>query len=236
MTWHAATVTGSVLETESARTLVLDVDDWDDHVAGQHLDVRLTAADGYQAHRSYSIASAPGESVQITVARISDGEVSPFLVDSIEVGDRFDVRGPIGRYFVWEPNRPDPVLLVAGGSGVVPLRSMLRHRAHADDDTPMRLLYSARSWDDVIYRDELDEDASDGSEVTWTLTRSTPPGWTGYARRVDEGMLTEMMWPLDTSPRAYVVGPTGFVESVAGLLRKLEYAASAIRTERFGGA
>jgi len=174
--------------------------------------------------------------VQITVERISDGEVSPFLVDSIEVGDRFDVRGPIGRYFVWEPNGPDPVLLVAGGSGVVPLRSMLRHRAHADDATPMRLLYSARSWDDVIYRDELDDEASAGFDVTWTLTRSTPPGWDGYARRVDEGMLTEMMCPLDTSPRAYVCGPTGFVESVAGLLRKLEYAASAIRTERFGGA
>ena len=236
VTWSAATVTGSVQETESARTLVLEVDDWDDHVAGQHLDVRLTAADGYQAHRSYSVASAPGEPVQITVERISEGEVSPFLVDSIEVGDQFDVRGPIGRYFVWEPNGPDPVLLVAGGSGVVPLRSMLRHRAHADDDTPMRLLYSARSWDDVIYRDELAEHAPDGIEVTWTLTRSTPPGWTGYARRVDEGMLTEMMWPLDTSPRAYVCGPTGFVESVAGLLGKLEYAASAIRTERFGGA
>lgn len=235
MTWHAATVTGSVRETESARTLVLDVNDWDDHVAGQHLDVRLTAADGYQAHRSYSVASAPGESVQITVERISDGEVSPFLVDTIEVGDRFDVRGPLGRYFVWEPKGPDPVLLVAGGSGVVPLRSMLRHRAHADDDTPVRLLYSARSWDDVIYRDELDTETSDGIEVTWTLTRSTPPGWTGYARRVDEGMLTEMMWPLDASPRAYVCGPTGFVESVAGSLRKLEYPASAIRTERFGG-
>jgi ferredoxin-NADP reductase len=236
LTWHAATVTGSVQETGSARTLALDVDDWDDHVAGQHVDVRLTAADGYQAHRSYSVASAPGEPVQITVERISDGEVSPFLVDSIEVGDRFDVRGPIGRYFVWEPNEPDPVLLVAGGSGVVPLRSMLRHRAHTGDGTPMRLLYSSRSWDDVIYRGELDEHASDGIEVTWTLTRSTPPGWAGYARRVDEGMLTEMMWPLDTSPRAYVCGPTGFVESVAGLLRKLEYAALAIRTERFGGA
>ncbi len=179
LTWRAATVTGSVQETESARTLVLEVDDWDDHVAGQHLDVRLTAADGYQAHRSYSVASAPGEPVQITVERISDGEVSPFLVDSIDVGDRFDVRGPIGRYFVWEPNGPDPVLLVAGGSGVVPLRSMLRHRAHSDDATPMRLLYSARSLNDVIYRDELDEEASAGIDVTWTLTRSTPPGWNG---------------------------------------------------------
>lgn len=235
LTWQAAIVTDSVTETDSARTLVLDIDGWSGHVPGQHLDVRLTAADGYQAHRSYSIASAPGEPVEITVERIVDGEVSPFLVDVLDLGTRFDVRGPVGRYFVWEPGAAGAVLLVAGGSGVVPLRSMLRHRGVLGDSTRMRLLYSARTWDDVIYRDELDA-APEGIDVLWTLTRGTPPGWTGYARRVDSAMLREIAWPVDTGPDAYVCGPTTFVESVAGSLKLLGYDASSIRTERFGGA
>ncbi len=235
MTWHVATVADSIAETDSARTLVLDVDDWEGHVAGQHVDVRLTATDGYQAHRSYSIASAPGEAMQITVERIDDGEVSPFLVDDIQIGDQFDVRGPIGRYFVWEPNGETRVLLVAGGSGVVPLRSMLRHRIRSNDRTPMRLIYSSRSWDDVIYRDEL-EHTSDGVEVIWTLTRATPPGWEGLIGRVDATMLREAAWSPGMTSRAYVCGPTGFVESVANSLGLIGYDAAAIRTERFGGA
>lgn len=235
LNWQAATVTGAITETPSARTLVLDVEGWDGHVAGQHVDVRLTAADGYQAHRSYSIASAPGEPVEITVERIAGGEVSPFLVDTLEIGTRFDVRGPVGRYFVWEPGAGRDVLLVAGGSGVVPLRSMLRHRVASGDDARMRLLYSSRTWDDVIYRDEL-EDAADGVEVVWTLTRSVPPGWTGFDRRVDATMLAETAWPAGTDPAAYVCGPTSFVESVAGSLKLLGYDAASIRTERFGGA
>jgi ferredoxin-NADP reductase len=235
LTWQVATVTDAITETDSARTLVLDVAGWNGHIPGQHVDVRLTAPDGYQAHRSYSIASAPGEPLQITVERIVDGEVSPFLVDELEAGTQFDVRGPVGRYFVWEPNGPTDVFLVAGGSGVVPLRSILRHRVASGDGTRMRLLYSARHWDDVIYRDEL-ETLSDGVEVVWTLTRSTPPGWSGYQRRVDSVMLSESAWPAATSPRAYVCGPTGFVESVAGSLRLLGYDGTAIRTERFGGA
>ena len=236
MTWQPATVTDSTTETESARTLVIDVEGWDGHIAGQHVDVRLTAADGYQAHRSYSVASAPGEPVQITVERIDIGEVSPFLVDGIEVGDRFDVRGPVGRYFIWEPNGRGNVLLIAGGSGVVPLRSMLRHRIQSHDGAHMRMLYSARSWEDVIYRDELDQEDTDGIDVVWTLTRAVPSGWSGYERRVDAEMLAETAWPVDSNPQAYVCGPTGFVESVAGSLSLLGYDAAAIRTERFGGA
>jgi ferredoxin-NADP reductase len=230
-----ATVTDATTETPSARTLVLDVDEWGGHVAGQHVDIRLTAADGYRAHRSYSIASAPGEPVQITVERIADGEVSPFLVDTLEIGTQFDVRGPVGRYFVWAPDGSRDVFLVGGGSGVVPLRSMMRHRTATGDGARMRLLYSARTWDDVIYRDELEHTAP-GVEVVWTLTRSTPPGWAGYERRVDAAMLAETAWPPNTRPIAYVCGPTAFVESVAGTLKLLGYDAASIRTERFGGA
>lgn len=236
MTWQVATVTDLVRETESARTLELDVAGWNGHIAGQHIDVRLTAEDGYQAHRSYSVASAPGEPVSITVERIDDGEVSPFLVDGIEVGAQFDVRGPIGRYFVWEPNGDGAVLLVAGGSGVVPLRSMLRHRIASGDRTPMRLLYSARSWEDVIYRDELAACDGDGIEVSWTLTRSAPSDWGGHTGRVDATMLEKTAWPVETKPRGYVCGPTGFVESVAANLGLIGYDPTAIRTERFGGA
>ncbi len=182
--WEVAAVAAALHETPRVRTLVLDVPEWAGHRAGQHLDVRLTAEDGYQAQRSYSIASAPGAPPAITVERLDGGEVSPYLVDELEIGDRFEVRGPIGGYFVWESSLEGPLLLVAGGSGIVPLMSMLRYRAAEGSDVPARLLLSSRSLEDVVYRQELEELASrgDGLEVVHTLTRAQPPGWTGYAR------------------------------------------------------
>jgi ferredoxin-NADP reductase len=218
------------------RTLALDVSDWPGHRAGQHLDVRLTAEDGYQASRSYSIASAPGEQPAITVERLEDGEVSPYLVDEVVVGDRFELRGPVGGYFVWSPEDGGPVLLVAGGSGIVPLMSMVRHRAAEQSTVPARLLYSSRALEEVIYREELDGlAASDGGlEVFHTLTREQPDGWQGYARRVDDELLREVAWPSAEEPRVFVCGPTGFVEAVASGLVRLGYPAERIRTERFG--
>jgi len=223
-----------VTETPTVRTLVLDVPGWPGHRAGQHVDVRLTAEDGYQAERSYSIASAPGDAPALTVERLQDGEVSPYLVDEVVPGDRFELRGPIGGYFVWDPDgSPDPLLLVAGGSGIAPLMAMLRHRAEVGSDVPARLLYSSRTLEDVIYRDELDRI---GAEVALTLTRQRPPGWTGYARRVDAEMLREVSFPPEQSPRVFVCGPTTFVEAVADALVALGHRPGRIRTERFGGA
>ncbi len=213
------------------RTLVLDADGWTDHRAGQHLDVRLTAEDGYQAERSYSIASAPGEPVAITVERLEDGEVSPYLVDEVRDGDVFEVRGPIGGYFVWDGDEPEPVLLVAGGSGVAPLAAMARQRARIGSETPMRLLYSSRTWDDVIYRDKLE---TLGVEVVYTLTREQPPDWTGYARRIDDELLRDVAFPAAESPRVYVCGSTHFVDAAADGLVRLGYDPLWIRTERFG--
>ena len=240
LTWQEAEVVAIRPETARVDSLVLDVPGWTGHRAGQHVDVRLTAEDGYQAQRSYSIASAPGSPLAITVERIDDGEVSPYLVGELREGDRFELRGPIGGYFVWDPGAapaPDgPLLLVAGGSGIVPLAAMLRHRVAAGSDVPVRLLYSSRSYDDVIYRDELDElsRSAAGVEVVHTLTRSQPPGWTGYARRVDEAMLRDVAWPASERPVAFVCGPTRFVETVANGLRDLGYEPGRIRTERFG--
>jgi ferredoxin-NADP reductase len=231
LTWLAAEVAAFKEETASVRTLVLDVDGWGDHRAGQHLDVRLTAEDGYQAERSYSIASAPGEPPAITVERLEDGEVSPYLVDEVRDGDVFEVRGPIGGYFVWDGDEPEPALLVAGGSGVVPLAAMARQRARVGSDAPMRLLYSSRSWEEVIYRDELE---TLGVEVAYTLTREQPPGWKGYARRIDDQLLGEVMFPVAESPRVYVCGSTHFVDAAADGLVRLGYDPSWIRTERFG--
>lgn len=213
------------------RTLVLDADGWTDHRAGQHLDVRLTAEDGYQAERSYSIASAPGEPLAITVERLEDGEVSPYLVDEVRDGDVFEVRGPIGGYFVWDGDEPEPVLLVAGGSGVAPLAAMARQRARIGSETPMRLLYSSRTWDDVIYRDKLE---TLGVEVVYTLTREQPPDWTGYARRIDDELLRDVAFPAAESPRVYVCGSTHFVDAAADGLVRLGYDPLWIRTERFG--
>ena len=229
-----AEVTGLVEETPGVRTLHLDVPGWPGHRAGQHLDVRLTAEDGYQAERSYSIASTPGEGVAITVERLDDGEVSPYLVDEAREGDRVEVRGPIGGFFVWDGDDPQPVLLVGGGSGVVPLAAMARQRAQVGSTAPMKLLVSSRTIEDVIYRDELDALAGNGFEVVHTLTRSQPPGWTGYSRRIDPGLLTDVAWPASESPRVYVCGSTRFVDAAADGLLQLGYDARWIRTERFG--
>jgi ferredoxin-NADP reductase len=233
LTWQVATVDDVVDETARVRTIVLDVPDWPGHRAGQHLDVRLTAEDGYRAEREYSIASAPGESVAITVERLEDGEVSPYLTEELRQGDGLELRGPIGGHFVWGPENGGPVLLVAGGSGVVPLRAMLRHRLRTGSELPVRLLYSSRSLDDVIYREELDG-ASNGIDVVYTLTREQPPGWTGHARRVDRELLEEVAWPPEEDARAFVCGPTSFVETVADGLVKLGYPPVRVKTERFG--
>ena len=188
------------------RTLVLDIENWAGHRAGQHLDVRLTADDGYRAERAYSIAAAPGEPPAITVERLDDGEVSPYLTEVVRPGDAFDVRGPIGGYFIWEPEHGGPLLLVGGGSGIVPLRAMLRHRRRSRSEIPARLLLSARTQADVIYREELEQ--PDGKvEVALTLTRAQPPGWTGYSRRVDTDLLRETAWPVSERPLAFVCGP-----------------------------
>jgi ferredoxin-NADP reductase len=233
LSWHVAGVDEVVDETARVRTIVLDVPDWPGHQAGQHLDVRLTAEDGYQAAREYSIASAPGEPVAITVERLEDGEVSPYLTEELRVGDAIELRGPVGGYFVWDPENGGPLLLVAGGSGIVPLRAMLRHRRRTDSDVPVRLLYSSRSLEDVIYRAELEEPA-DGIEVIHTLTRQQPAGWQGYSRRVDPEMLAEVAWPVEEDPRVYVCGPTSFVETVARGLVELGYPPRRVKTERFG--
>ena len=233
LSWQTATVSSVRDETPRARTLVLDVPGWPGHRAGQHLDVRLTADDGYQAERSYSIASAPGEPLAITVERLEDGEVSPYLTQELRPGDVFEVRGPIGGYFVWEPSSGGPLLLLAGGSGIAPLRAILRCRTGS---VPVRLLYSARSWEHVIYRAELRAFSGRAvpETVTYTLTRSQPPGWTGYARRVDEQMLAEVAWPVAQEPLAYVCGPTSFVEAAAAGLVRLGYPPLRVKTERFG--
>src|SRR6266851_6060278 len=199
LTWRLGRVTRRIDETARVKTLVLEVPDWPGHQAGQHVDVRLTAPDGYQAERSYSIASAPedGEQVALTVERIEDGEVSPYLVDELAEGDQLELRGPIGGYFVWSSDIGGPLLLVAGGSGICPLMATLRHRAARRSSAPTRLLYSSRSLEDVIYRDELDQLArrADGLEVFHTLTRSQPDGWKGYTRRSDHDMLVEDAFP-----------------------------------------
>ena len=218
-------------------SLVLEVPEWPGHLAGQHVDVRLTADDGYQTERSYSIASAPEDPrLAITVERLDDGEVSPYLVGEVRTGDMVELRGPIGGYFVWKGGDERPVLLVAGGSGIVPLMAMIRHRAADHLQTPTRLLYSSRSQDDVIYREELDRLASagDGLTVAHTLTRMQPPGWQGYARRIDRAMIAEVAWPKEQMPIVYVCGPTPMVESVATLLVDMGYDPASVKTERFG--
>ena len=222
-------MTGAVAETPRVRTLLLDADGWPGHRAGQHLDVRLTAEDGYQAERSYSIASAPGEQLAITIERLDEGEVSPYLVDEVRDGDEFEVRGPIGGYFVWDDDGR-PVLLVGGGSGVVPLMSMIRS---SEGRSSIRLLYSSRTLEDVIYREEL-ERAAAPVEVFHTLTREQPPGWTGYARRIDDEMLREVAWPAADAPRVFVCGSTRFVDAAADGLLRLGYEPGWVRTERFG--
>jgi len=236
LTWTQAEVVDVLTETPRVRTLVLSIPDWSGHLAGQHVDVRLTAGDGYQAQRSYSISSAPEDAqLKLSVERLEDGEVSPYLADELRAGDQLELRGPIGGYFVWEASMTDPLLLVGGGSGVCPLMAMLRHRAARSSTVPAKLLYSARDLGDVIYRSELERlGAGEGLEVVLTLTRSQPPGWTGYGRRVDNEMLAEVAWPPERRPLVYICGPTPFVEAVAGSLVALGHDPMRIRTERFG--
>jgi ferredoxin-NADP reductase len=235
--WQRARVCAVRDETPGIRTLTVDVDGWPVHRPGQHVDVRLTAADGYQAQRSYSVASAPEAGrLELTVERLDDGEVSSWLAGEAREGDTFQLRGPIGGYFVWDVTTAGPVQLVGGGSGVAPLLSMIRHRVAAGGDQPMRLLYSARSPNDVVARGELVDLAArdSGFELVCTLTREQPPGWRGYARRVDRVLLAEALWGPETQALTYVCGPTRFVESVASTLIDLGYRADSIKTERFG--
>jgi ferredoxin-NADP reductase len=235
LTWQLAKVVQVVPETPRVKTIVLELPDWPGHRPGQHVDVRLTAEDGYQAQRSYSIASAPdGTRVELTVERLDDGEVSPYLTEELRPGDQIELRGPIGGYFVWEPSQDGPLLLVAGGSGIVPLAAMIRARASAGSDTDTRLLFSSRSWEDIIYRSELDGLKGNGLTVVHTLTRSQPPGWSGPARRVDARMLAEVGPSPSALPHVYVCGPTPFVETVAEALVQLGHEPRAIKTERFG--
>ena len=238
LTWQLGEVVATQGETTRAKSITLALPTWMGHRAGQHVDVRLTAEDGYQAERSYSIASPPEEQphVTLTVERLDDGEVSPYLTGELRVGDKLELRGPIGGYFVWEAHMGGPLLLVAGGSGIVPLMAMLRHRAAVGSTVPTRLLYSSRSPDEVIYRDELDRLISSTTmlEVVETLTRMQPPGWTGYHRRIDTEMLRAVAWPPDQHPLAFICGPTPFVETAATSLVTLGYDPARIKTERFG--
>lgn len=243
--WRLATVLDVRVETARTRTLLLDVAGWPGHRAGQHVDVRLTAEDGYSTERSYSIASAPEDAhLALTIERLEEGEVSPYLVDELRAGDTLELRGPIGGYFAWDAREGGPLLLVAGGSGIVPLMAMLRHRAHALAGADLvargrlrtRLLYSSRIWDEVIYRDELaamaDADAS--LEVRHTLTREPSPVAPGLRRRIDRAMLEQVAWPVAERPLAFVCGPTPMVEAVANALVAIGHDPLRVRTERFG--
>ena len=233
LTWQTAAVTSVTGETASVVTIQLDPPAWPGHRAGQHLDVRLTAEDGYTAEREYSIASAPGEPPAITVERLEGGEVSPYLTGELRAGDELELRGPVGGYFVWEPGDGGPLMLLAGGSGIVPLRSILRHRHRTGSDVPARLLYSSRTLPDAIYRDELGQ-RHDGVQVSYTLTRGQqrlvdPAGVAGPSRR-----LAEVAWPAETRPLTYICGPTSFVETAAAELVGLGYPPERVKTERFG--
>jgi ferredoxin-NADP reductase len=238
LTWRLGRLTRRIDETARVKTLVLAVPGWPGHRAGQHVDVRLTADDGYQAERSYSIASAQEDSDQValTVERIDDGEVSPYLVDGLADGDQLELRGPIGGYFVWDVDVGGPLLLVGGGSGVCPLMAMIRHRAAQGSRVPTRVLYSSRSLEDVIYRVELAQLAgrADGLEVFHALTRSQPSGWSGYSRRIDREMLAEVGFAPEQRPLCMVCGPTPLVEAVATTLVELGNPPARVKTERFG--
>ena len=238
LSWQLGEVVATQEETAWAKSVTLAVPHWHGHRPGQHVDVRLTAEDGYQAVRSYSIASAPQPEprVTLTVERIDDGEVSPYLTGELRVGDQLELRGPIGGYFVWEEQMGGPLLLIAGGSGIVPLMAMIRSWAALGSTIPIRLLYSSRSYPEVIYRDELARLGKDKTklEVVHTLTREQPPGWTGYHRRIDPEMLSKVAWPVDQRPLLFICGPTPFVETAAASLVELGYEPGRIKTERFG--
>jgi ferredoxin-NADP reductase len=235
LVWLIASVRDITVESPRVKSITLDVRGWQGHRAGQHVDIRLTAADGFQAERSYSIASPPdGELLALTVERLENGEVSPYLVDELRIGDQFEVRGPIGGYFVWTGG--GPLCLIAGGSGIAPLMAMLRHRERQQERTPASLVYSSRSADDIIYRNELDamskRDAS--LHILHTLTRRQPAGWTGHRGRVDRALLADACFPPAQNPKIFVCGPTPFVEDIARFLVELGHEACAIKTERFG--
>src|SRR5918998_5879124 len=237
LAWRIGEVVETSPDTPRTKSLFLEVPGWEGHKAGQHVDVRLTAEDGYEAQRSYSIASAPEDNiVELLVERVADGEVSSYLTDEIGVGDGLELRGPIGGWFAWEAREGGPLLLVAGGSGIAPLMAMIRHRQAAGNDTPVRLLFSSRSYEDVIFREELERLAAEDAtlEITHTLTRSAPPGWKGYDRRIDEGILSEAAFSPGEKPLAFVCGPTPLVEAVATDLVGLGHEPARVKTERFG--
>jgi ferredoxin-NADP reductase len=222
-----------VAETARAKSILLDLPGWPGHRAGQHVDIRLTAEDGYQAQRSYSIASGPEDDLlALTIERLDDGEVSPYLTDVLEPGDALELRGPIGGYFVWEASLPGPLQLIAGGSGIVPLRAMLRHWVAANRPVAARLLYSARSLDDAIFREELL--GLDEVDVQIALTRAWPDGWSGHRGRIDRALVDAVTWPPSERPNIYVCGPTAFVEAAAELLVENGHRPDSIKTERFG--
>jgi len=235
--WRVAEVVEIKEETPRVRTLKLRVPDWPGHRPGQHIDVRLTGEDGSQAQRSYSIASPPEEElISLSIERLEHGEVSPYLSSVVQPGDRFELRGPIGGYFVWTVEAGGPLVLIAGGSGIAPLMSMLRHRAAAGSKIPARLLYSARRFEEIIYRKELEAlvEKDDGLEVFYTLTREQPHGWTGGSKRIGREVLEELGFPPSEHPHIFVCGPTSFVESAAHSLVAIGHQRALVKTERFG--
>jgi len=234
--WQVAQVRDIVVETYRVKSLMLHVTHWQGHLPGQHVDVRLTAEDGYQAQRSYSIASPPEDDLlSLTVERVDAGEVSPYLIDDLRVGDKLELRGPIGRYFVWTVATLGPLWLIAAGSGIAPLMAMLRHRARRKVRAPARLLYSSRSPDDIIYREELDMIARGPDlRVVNILTRKQPEKWMGHRGRIDKGLLAEAGFPPEQNPKVYICGPTPFVEDISRFLVELGHDPLAIKTERFG--
>jgi ferredoxin-NADP reductase len=240
VTWRTATVVGLKDEAATARTLTLALRDWPGHVAGQHVDVRLTAPDGYSAVRSYSIASAPNSDgrIEITVERLLNGEVSPYLTQEVTVGDEVEVRGPVGGWFVWRSTQTEPIQLLAGGSGIVPLMGMIRSRTSADSTAPFRLLYSARGPGAIIYREELDALSADHPSVVvnYVYTRAVPEGWPRPPGRIDQELLASLIWPANLNATCYICGPTGFVENVSDLLRMIGVRRETIKTERFGSS
>jgi len=237
LVWRIGEVVETSPDTPRTKSLFLEIPGWGGHRAGQHVDVRLTAEDGYQTQRSYSIASAPENGrVELLVERLEDGEVSPYLTEEIRTGDGLELRGPIGGWFAWEAREGGPLLLVAGGSGIAPLMAMIRHRQATGNDAPVRLLFSSRSYGDIIFREELERLAAEDEtlQITHTLTRSTPPGWEGYDRRIDEEMLGEVAFSPDERPLTYICGPTPLVETVATDLVGLGHEPARVKTERFG--
>ena len=237
LVWRIGEVIETSPEAPHAKSIILEVPGWEGHKAGQHVDVRLTAEDGYQAQRSYSIASAPEDGrLALVVERLEDGEVSPYLTDELRAGDGLELRGPIGGWFTWEARDGGPLLLVAGGSGIAPLMAMIRHHAAARSDAPTRLLYSSRSREDTIYVEEFDRLAAEDAalEVIHTLTRSQPPGWTGYRRRIDREMLDAVAPSPQERPLAFICGPTPLVETVATVLVEFGHDPGRVKTERFG--